>query len=295
MDYSAININSDLHYPFHREDFPWIGSDEPWLVHTNYSNRTKGPSHIMHRHNDRAEVLVLLNGSGEYTISGRKYDLSAGDVVVCNPGIMHDEFPVINSKYDSMTIGIAGLKTETLPDGFLIEPSLIPVFRKSGETEELCTLFLMLLSHSSPGEQQNLRLCHHLMLACAEIIRLLAGRAEQSNRVINPLCLQAEAWLDEHFMEEVTLEDLAAQLFVSPWHLSRLFKEETSYNFKEYLLRLRLGESQSRLAFTDDSVTEIAYACGFNDPAYFTRAFKKLIGMSPAGYRKFRKAPVTKM
>ena len=118
---------------------------------------------------------------------------------------------------------------------------------------------------------------------------MILRNVDTSAREINPLCIAVEQYLDGHFGENITLEETAKLFFVSPWHLSRVFKRETSYNFKQYLLRLRLGEAQMRLSSTEQSIGEIAQACGFHDPAYFSRLFTSHIGISPGRYRRMRK------
>ena len=76
--------------------------------------------------------------------------------------------------------------------------------------------------------------------------------------------------------------------YISPYHLSHMFKQKTGYTVKQYLLRRRLGEAQIRLASTQDSVQTIAEELGFEDASYFSRIFSKYIGLTPTEYRKYR-------
>ena len=86
----------------------------------------------------------------------------------------------------------------------------------------------------------------------------------------------------------MTIEQLVREFYVSPYHLSHMFREKTGYSLKQYLLRRRLGEAQMRLATTQDSIQAIAEAIGFEDASYFSRIFSKYIGMTPSEYRKKR-------
>jgi AraC-like DNA-binding protein len=81
------------------------------------------------------------------------------------------------------------------------------------------------------------------------------------------------------------LEKLAAQSGVSISHYSTLFKEETGFAPIDFLIRLRIQNSARRLATSEDSVTEIATASGFEDAYYFSRTFRKVMGCSPRSYR----------
>ena len=248
---------------FHKSDFPGRRDTEPWMVHIAEADWTQGHYQILHRHEDFSEIFILLEGNGKYTIGGRLYELQQGDVVLCNQGVMHDEFPAKCDSYRTLAVGIAGLYIPELKPGLLIDPSCTPVLRRSEQTEELKELCAMMAKYAAAGGTRNLRFTHKLLLAVVELLRTIVRGVEVSSKEIDPLCVSVEQYLNEHFGENVTLEETAKQFFVSSWHLSRVFKKETSYNFKQYLLRLRLGEAQMRM-------------------------FTRYIGLSPRRYRKMR-------
>lgn len=286
----SLEKNKNVHLMLDKMDFPNHGEGEPWLAHVAYADWTDGHNHVMHRHKDISEIFILLHGSGKYLIGGRLYDLRAGDIVLCNPDVMHDEFPDKCPVYDTLAIGIRGLALPGLKPGQLIGAARIPVLRRSSRTEDLRDLCLLIMKYASPGPLRNPRLIHRLLLAALDLLKDLVRQAEATEQEIDPLCVAVEQYLNDHFGEDVSLEETAKRFFVSTWHLSRLFKRETSYNFKQYLLRLRLGEAQVRLTVTDDSIGDIALACGFHDPAYFTRLFSRHIGLPPSRYRQLRTA-----
>ena len=95
-------------------------------------------------------------------------------------------------------------------------------------------------------------------------------------------------YIDRHYAEDVTIERLVKEFYISPYHLSHMFKQKTGYSVKQYLLRRRLGEAQIRLAMTQDSVQTIAEESGFEDASYFSRIFAKHVGLTPTEYRKYR-------
>ncbi|ERL10699.1 GH39 family glycosyl hydrolase [Olsenella profusa] len=84
----------------------------------------------------------------------------------------------------------------------------------------------------------------------------------------------------------ITLSRLARSMYISPSTLSRLFKHGTGINFTEYVSRLRVQMSLELLESSDKNLTEIALACGFSSPVTFNRAFHKVMGTSPSGFRK---------
>ena len=129
---------------FHKSDFPGRRDTEPWMVHIAEADWTQGHYQILHRHEDFSEIFILLEGNGKYTIGGRLYELQQGDVVLCNQGVMHDEFPAKCDSYRTLAVGIAGLYIPELKPGLLIDPSCTPVLRRSEQTEELKELCAMM-------------------------------------------------------------------------------------------------------------------------------------------------------
>jgi len=87
----------------------------------------------------------------------------------------------------------------------------------------------------------------------------------------------------------VHLQDIARAVFVSPYHLSRTFKQLTGRTIVEYVQEQRLAKAEEILAATDFSITEVAGLVGFNDAAYFATCFKQKTGVTPGQYRKRQK------
>ena len=99
------------------------------------------------------------------------------------------------------------------------------------------------------------------------------------------------AYIHAHYAEDLSIEQLARQFYLSPYHLSHIFRQKTGYSLKQYVLRRRIGEAQMRLVNAQDSVQTISEAVGFADASYFSRIFSKYVGLTPTEYRKFRIGP----
>jgi transcriptional regulator GlxA family with amidase domain len=87
------------------------------------------------------------------------------------------------------------------------------------------------------------------------------------------------------------LDDIAHRFGYAPRTFRRVFREATATTPHGYLVKLRLAHAMRALRATDDKVTDIAFAAGFNDANYFSYAFSKLIGMSPSRYREEARSP----
>jgi two-component system response regulator YesN len=113
------------------------------------------------------------------------------------------------------------------------------------------------------------------------ITRKIQGKkAEKGNSIIG----RAEKYIRSNFKDDITLEELSRKLNISPQYFSKLFKEETGYNFIEYLTFVRIEHSKQLLTTTNMTIKEICYSVGYGDPNYFSRLFKKNTGVSPTVY-----------
>lgn len=93
-------------------------------------------------------------------------------------------------------------------------------------------------------------------------------------------------YVNTHYQEPITLQDVADHLHVSFAYASKLFKKYTDTNYSKYLTGLRLDEAQKLLSTTEKTVEEICYEIGYNDYFYFNKTFKKYSGVTPLQYRR---------
>ena len=88
------------------------------------------------------------------------------------------------------------------------------------------------------------------------------------------------------YMEDLTLEDLARENWMSPYYLSHQFKNITGYTLTHYIHLVRIRNCQYLLINSPKKITEIATECGFSSFSQFNRIFRRLCGESPSDYRK---------
>lgn len=110
--------------------------------------------------------------------------------------------------------------------------------------------------------------------------------AARSNRVIRKSegVKNAIRYMEENYMEPICLRDISEYTGISPQHFSRTFKEETGVNYIDWLTRLRMENAKKMMAAEKSTVKEVCYMVGYNDPSYFSRIFKKTVGVSPTEY-----------
>lgn len=92
-------------------------------------------------------------------------------------------------------------------------------------------------------------------------------------------------YIDDHYSEKLTMEDIAASVALSPSYLSVLFKKKMNMTIHDYLLRVRIEKSIELMGNRDLSIKEVMQQCGIESQSYYNKVFKKMIGLTPGKYR----------
>ena len=98
--------------------------------------------------------------------------------------------------------------------------------------------------------------------------------------------MTAKRFIDSNFHRDITLEDVAKEVNLSTYYFSKLFKSEIGENFIDYLTHVRLDRAKELLENKNLSIKEICFTIGYADPNYFSRNFKKIVGVTPTEYRE---------
>lgn len=101
----------------------------------------------------------------------------------------------------------------------------------------------------------------------------------------SPIIVKLCRYIDEHYMNELSLKSLSEELSMNSQYISKLFKTTKSVTFSEYLSDVRIRKAKKLLLETTDTIAAIGLSIGYNDPNYFTRAFKKHEAITPKQYR----------
>ncbi|MDF2594263.1 MAG: hypothetical protein K0R69_604 [Clostridia bacterium] len=121
----------------------------------------------------------------------------------------------------------------------------------------------------------------------SKIVALCKSSSIQEEGSKNKLVTETKKYIEDHYNEDISLEELAKEICVSPNYLSRLFRDKTGENYIEYLTNIRINKAKELMLSTEMSVKEISYNIGYNDPNYFSRLFKKIEKVSPSEYVKY--------
>jgi AraC-like DNA-binding protein len=224
----------------------------------------------LHDH-DFCEVVIVASGNGWHVLNGEPHLLSCGEVFYLRAGDQH----AFEEVHDLYLTNVLYRHNDRLLAPARVDPFLTPANRKDDGA----------LRYWQISEQVQ-----------ATISALVAAIERESQRPDAASDAMAEAlfiqllvtlWRDrlQHPREPLDLDDVADQFGFTPRTFRRIFREATATTPHGYLIKLRLEHAMRALRATDDKVTEIAFASGFNDANHFSASFSKLIGMSPSRYR----------
>lgn len=287
--FMSKRVKVDCEHVFGKNGFPLDVSS--WVDHGDY------PLHI----HDFSEIAIIMEGSCMAEVDGQQFHCHTGDVFVLHGNRPHaylntDHLGIINITYTPKTIGLDQFDSGLLPGYqalFVVEPALRnrnPYNRHLTLTldqlikvKALTDLMEEELHGQEPGYQ--LTAVGHFMILVTLLSRYYSASEAPDTRKALQLG-KALSYLEQHFMEEIQIENLARISGMSRRSFFRAFSEVTGQTPLAYLLRLRVMKAVEMLEMTDKNITETAFDCGFQDSNYFSRQFKKIMGATPSEFQK---------
>lgn len=257
-------------------------SREQYLYVQGFCLLRMGPQYYTSRR-DYASYLIVYTyeGEGELLYDGRAYTLQAGDgfIIDCRrPHIyrtigdlwVHADLHIIGGNADYLYAALfgGGAPSFSLPPDAEFQALLEDLLRihtsisALREPQVSCAIQRLLLCIAESMERQN------RTRSCPENIRYLMK------------------YMELHFREEISLDDLAALAGLSKYHLCRQFKRYTSFTPKEYTIQLRMNRARQLLVNTSIPAYKVGILCGIPNEANFIRLFKENCGATPGEYRR---------
>ena len=240
-----------------------------------------------HAHANHLEIQYISGGKAHIRIGGHAYNVQKGDVVIYNAGVLHDERANPNCGMSFYNCGIKNFQLSYLPNGYLLAHDTKPVLHAGDMADGIQSIFQIMFEQISKKKNDSSSVCYYLLNSLLTILinQLPQEKLIQSNK-FDVSFQECKAFIDEHFTENISVEELSKIANMSISGFSHHFKKIFGLSPIQYLIHLKIGLAQKLLITTDKSITEISMSLGYDNISYFNNQFKKFVGTSPQNYRK---------
>ncbi|MDO5549376.1 MAG: AraC family transcriptional regulator [Eubacteriales bacterium] len=257
------------------------------LYATKQVARKQRINRSIHRHENCTELLYVSRGVGDYVVDGYHYSIYPGDLLLYNQGALHEVTSSVEREIETYCFGIAHLQFDGMLPGQMSDPSRGFV-RPSDGHEELALFSRLLYETVESSHNYRRELSESLLQSLLLIAVNLPSdeRSQQQNKDVI-LSNRIRQYIDTHFTENLTLNDIGTALHVSPYYAAHVFKSVMNISPIQYMIRCRIGEAQNFLIASDLTANEIAAMVGYSNVNYFNELFKRKVGMPPIQYRKY--------
>ncbi len=283
-----------MRYLLHESDHP-ISTD--YYYECTKTTNDHFPTIYAHSH-DYYEIYMFLSGSVKLFVEDTIYTLKKGDVVVIPPYAIHQLLPINpGQSYDRiyMYITEACLSSFQFNEHSLLQPIQMAMkekryhFHISEEDHEKIFQAMLAVYKSKKEDYYGKELLNRSRIL--EIMtrinkHILQGMTSRKATHVNPLIDQILAYINEHYMEPLSLDHLADRFYINKYTLTKSFKKQTARTVHNYILLKRINMAKQKMT-EGSSPSSVYYEVGFKDYSTFYRAFQKMEQISPKAFYEF--------
>jgi len=224
----------------------------------------------------------VTEGRGTLQAPEGTYSISPGCLFLIRPSEVVSYTSDKNDPWEYYWVGFNGTEAHRLINltPFSFEKRVLQL-----KDESLRPLLVQIYNsrgNSSASEAKMLGALYQFLGVLIEKSEQIGSKKTPTKQYVE----QAIKFISRNFSSEISIEDVANAVRISPSHLYRIFSSELGMPPAQFLIRYRINEACSILKNSDLSISEVAVSTGFSDPLYFSRAFKKIKGLSPRAYLK---------
>lgn len=239
-----------------------------------------------HRHARLHQVLLVARGGGRGTLDGEGWVLSNGDLANVPAGCVHGYAFTPGTEGWVVTIPSEVLD-EGLAEGEGLRPLLARPLVVTASEEIVATTRAIFAAFDSRAFARAHELRARAALLAGLVARAIAETVPEGDAPADSgLRRRFEALVDAHFAEHLAVSDYAARLGITPTHLSRVMRAATGRPATAAILERIIREARRDLAYSNLSIAQVAYGLGYDDPAHFSKVFRRATGLSPRDFRR---------
>jgi len=236
-----------------------------------------------HRHPNLHQFFLIRSGAAWVTVDGRARDLTLPAVLSIPPWVVHGFRFAAGTEGFVLTVPLASLP-EAFGEGAALALGSWGVAPADPALDALFEQVIHQRTFTDAARTPMLRALA-LQIACLTARALQAGAPAKASRYAHHM--QAfDALVRDHLRDGWALRDYAGALSLSITHLNRVTRAISGQSAARFIESRQFHEACRLLAYTQMTVAEVGYALGFDDPAYFSRAFRRQTGETPSLYRK---------
>ena len=247
------------------------------------SSRYGGDWHsVPHTHN-HTELFYIVGGKGQFLIEDQAFPVDANNLVIINPNVLHTEDSLNAQPLEYIVLGIEGIELATtdISNGRFC---ILDHF-ESVEISGCLRNILREMEQKNTGYEDVCQAYMEILVIRLMRATSIAVPAEPQTITTNRQCAAIRRYIDLHFKEALTLEQLAEEGHMNKYYLSHAFKREYGISPINYMISKRIEESKYLLAETDLAMSQIAQLLGFSSLSYFSQVFHRTQGITPKEYR----------
>ncbi len=261
-------------------------------VHFNNAVKSGENPILLHSH-AYYELVIVLRGKGIHWLNGKGYSLAPGQVYLITPGEKHcyenfDQLVLQNFMFSRDVVRTLGRKLRKLPgyENFFIKKELQPkTTLANGQIAEFDVILgNIALENQRKYYQNDLLLYSYIGILLSKLLTYSSENIQAQS--IHGYLQNAIAYMRQNYYNPIKLKKLAELTHMSPSSFHACFRKEFDTSPIQWLLHLRIQHSMEMLMHTEKSITDVANACGFVDPLYFSRQFRRIVGCTPRVYRQ---------
>ncbi len=231
---------------------------------------------------DHYLIHYVISGKGTLTLGGVTYSVGWGDIFFIRPDTIVSYAADPNDPWEYCWVGFNGTEADRLI-GMTTFAKGPPVARYTNH-DHLKRLLLNIYNFHGNKPSNEMRMLGFLYLFLSELVGNQESGAAYSNE--SAYLDKAMRYIQHHFCEMISVDDIAEFAGISRSHLYRVFIKNTGMSPNEYLSAYRVNKACGMLRDSNLKINEIASSVGIQDQLYFSRVFKKHKGVSPSSYLK---------
>ncbi|WPX08375.1 AraC family transcriptional regulator [Anaerocellum danielii] len=244
---------------------------------------------------DSYELIFVKKGNIDFWVENEKIELKAGDLLIIKPYTRHKFEVSSSSKAEFVVMGFylkpeSRAKVDKLKEiyGFLKVLESVPNRFYFFHVHKKSSIFFCLESILREAKENKNSIL--LYIKCLELFIYITREIDNLEMIKNYdyslIAKHIKEYIDNNYMEDIKMGDIAKKFFISESSLSRIFKNHFGVLPKEYLLSKRIQKAKEYLSISNLKISNIAMMCGFSSLQRFNDIFKKYTGLSPTQYRK---------